>query len=167
MYVFYVRIIFVFIFVFYFIKTFFAMKKIYFLMSLLSLTLVVLSCRTVKQSLSTSDISGEWNIVEVGGNKTLPTDHSGLPFIGFDATDHKIYGNSGCNRMMGTYSIDLVKKALTFGPIAGTRMACPDMTIEQKIMQAMNEVCSFSVKSKHKISLLDSNEKEILVLVRK
>ena len=53
-----------------------------------------------------------------------------MPFIGFDVAQKRIYGNSGCNRMMGSFEADSLKPGtLKFGQIGSTRMMCPDMKL--------------------------------------
>lgn len=60
-----------------------------------------------------------------------------------------------CNRMMGTFMVDSLKPGvLHFGPIAGTRMACPDMTTEQSVLGALEKVNSFEVISCDKKRML-------------
>ena len=48
-----------------------------------------------------------------------------------------VSGFSGCNRFRGTYTY--VDGKLSFGPLAGTRMACPpeQMETERKILQLL------------------------------
>ena len=66
------------------------------------------SCGSTKEAASLSSLNGEWNIIEVNGSAIVPAENQELPFIGFDTATGKVYGNSGCNRMMG--SIDLNSK---------------------------------------------------------
>lgn len=102
------------------------MKKVIFKMTAVCASALILaSCGGSKNMLTLSSLNGEWNITEVDGQKI--TDKK-MPFIGFDVAQKRIYGNSGCNRMMGTFEADsLTPGALSFGPIGSTRMACPDM----------------------------------------
>lgn len=128
------------------------------------------SCGTGKQAVSAAALEGEWSIVEIDG-KVLATNEQ-LPTIGFDAKARRIYGNSGCNRMMGTYLTDSVTPgSLSFGPIAGTRMACPDMATEQRVLAALGKVKSFKKLScgkgngaSCKVALCDDQGKPVAVI---
>lgn len=55
-----------------------------------------------------------------------------------DGGQRRANGFSGCNRFAGTY--DLTDGKLTFGPLAGTRMACapgPASALEQPFLQGL------------------------------
>lgn len=122
------------------------MKKVIFKMTAVCASALILaSCGGSKNMLTLSSLNGEWNITEVDGQKI--TDKK-MPFIGFDVAQKRIYGNSGCNRMMGTFEADsLTPGALSFGPIGSTRMACPDMQTEQMVLNALNKVKSYETVS--------------------
>ena len=80
------------------------MKKVIFKMTAVCASALILaSCGGSKNMLTLSSLNGEWNITEVDGQKI--TDKK-MPFIGFDVAQKRIYGNSGCNRMMGTFDAD-------------------------------------------------------------
>jgi len=55
-------------------------------------------------------------------------------FVAFK-TGGEVIGHGGCNRFFGTY--DQSGDALTFGPLASTKMACPNLQQEQDFMQAL------------------------------
>ena len=48
-----------------------------------------------------------------------------------------VVGNDGCNSFQGKIKVD--KNKMTFGPMAGTLMACPNMEISDKITNAFSE----------------------------
>lgn len=107
--------------------------------------LVATSCGSGKQALSLSSLNGEWNITEVDGRKLAAEEP---PFIGFDVDQKRIYGNSGCNRMMGTFEADSLKPGvLSFGQIGSTRMMCPDMETETAVLGALEKVKKYETLS--------------------
>lgn len=135
---------------------------------------LVVSCGTGKNSAYSVPVVGEWNIVEVDG-KTLNAAGGSQPTIGFDAVNRRIYGNSGCNRMMGTYETHSSKPgSLSFGPIGSTRMACPDMSVENRILAALKEVVSYTKVTGRKskgdapaeLALCDQKGKPLMILQR-
>ena len=76
------------------------MKKLVLKMMAVCAGALIVSCGSGKNMLSVSSLDGEWNITEVDGQK-ISTER--MPFIGFDVAQKRIYGNSGCNRMMGRF----------------------------------------------------------------
>jgi heat shock protein HslJ len=58
--------------------------------------------------------------------------------------EKRVAGSGGCNRMMGSYTLDGGK--LTFSQMAGTRMACPDgMDVEQAFHAALGKVATWRI----------------------
>lgn len=118
------------------------MKKSLICFALGGLLLSLAGCRQ-PYSLSPEQLEGSWNIVKVRAN-AVPADAQPAPFIDFDYARKSISGNAGCNRMMAQFSVDSLREgSLSFGPIASTRMACPDMSLEANILEALSEVASF------------------------
>lgn len=139
------------------------------------MVVLIASCSSSKKALNTSSLNGEWNIIEVDG-KHLSTNTQHAPFIGFNFVQKRIYGNSGCNRMMGTFNVDSLKPGvISFGPIAGTRMACPDMETEQAVLSALGKVKMFNVLAEDaqkadfytKIALTDEHNKQLIVMTKR
>ena len=58
---------------------------------------------------------------QVGNWKTST---NGIPQTLTFTKDGKVYGDSGCNRFTGGYTVK--GDAITIGPLASTLMACPD-----------------------------------------
>lgn len=151
------------------------MKKLIYFVSIVGVSLVMASCCSTKKAVCSASLNGEWNIVAVDGKPVKVTAEQPLPFIGFDMNAKRIYGNSGCNRMMGTFMVDSLKPGdLQFGPIAGTRMACPDMLTEQNVLSALENVNSFKVltcdkkeSTVSKIALCGKNGDELVIIEKK
>lgn len=89
------------------------------------------SCSTVKNVTEISEIDGEWNIVKVNGTSLSAKSDTELPFIGFDTESGRIYGNSGCNRIMAPLDIHARPGTIEFKQAASTMMACPAMDLEK------------------------------------
>lgn len=54
----------------------------------------------------------------------------------------KVAGFSGCNRFFGSFKVE--NNNLTFHSMGGTKMACPDFTVENLFITTIPEVKSFS-----------------------
>lgn len=89
----------------------------------------------------------EWYFVEAAGSPIIPdweSDRSAS--LTLASEDSRASGSSGCNRMMGGYSID--GRSIRFDAVAGTRMACPDpqMQIEQNVHSALEAARSWEMQ---------------------
>ena len=125
------------------------------------------SCCTTRKAQVSSSINGEWNIVEVNGTKVNMTDDTESPFIGFNVNENRVYGNSGCNRMTGTLSVNTKSKSLNFGNVASTRMACHNMELENRVLEAVNIVSTYNVLKDGSIGLYDKGNKMVMKLEKK
>ena len=60
-------------------------------------------------------------------------------FVAFKANG-EVIGHGGCNRFFGSYTQE--GNTLTFGPLASTKMACPNLKQEQEFMSALQSARS-------------------------
>jgi heat shock protein HslJ/uncharacterized membrane protein len=78
-----------------------------------------------------------WVLTQMHGEAidaaTLP---KGLPTLELHIVDSRVVGHGGCNNIMGSFSIEW--RTIQFGQIAGTMMACPDMTVETEFLKAIS-----------------------------
>lgn len=137
---------------------------------LISMGLFV-SCKSQQAVVASfSDFDGEWNVVELNGKALNPADTH--QFIVFDIPRQTVSGNAGCNRMMGKveYS-DSQKNIIKFPQMATTRMACPDMSGEQELVQALDKVVRFEAVSDAKpitkIALYGTDNGKLIVIEKK
>ena len=147
------------------------MKKAFLSLGIVCMGLLVFSCGTTKKAMSPAELDGQWNIVEVNG-KAIEKGEMPAPFIGFDFAQKRIFGNSGCNRMMGQieYS-DSHKNIIKFPQVATTRMACPDMSGERELLQALDKVVRFEAegdtKPVDKIAFYGTDNTKLMVIEKK
>lgn len=126
--------------------------------------LVLSACKTGQKAVSITDFSGEWNIVNVNG-QTVSAES--IPYIGFDQKTNRVYGHTGCNRLMGNYHVDsLVTGKMNFGQMATTRMMCPDMTLEQRVLEALGKVAGFAQVG-DTVELKDAEGKPLMTLLKR
>ena len=118
------------------------MKKFFLSIAAVGVLLVMGSCGAGNKTVSVADLSGEWNIVEINGEKVTA---ESVPYLGLDMDAKRLYGNAGCNRIMGSLEYDSVCPGkIHFGSVAATRMMCPDMETEQKVLAALEKVTACS-----------------------
>lgn len=143
------------------------MKKIVVSMFIAGTVLAMTSCSSTEKALPLSSINGEWNIVEINGAKVHPDASQTLPFIAFDTNAGRVYGNSGCNRMMGSLKLDTKPGTVDFGALATTKMACPDMVMEKNVLNALEQVKHYKKAGKEKIFLCTSSNRPVIMLEKK
>lgn len=128
------------------------------------ITFSIVSCRSGKETTTLSELNGEWSIVEINGSAVVLTEERGdYPFIGFEATTGKVYGNSGCNRIMGGFDTSVKAGNIDLGNLAGTRMMCPDMTLETNVLNALKNVKGYK-KMGQKMALTNSFNRPVVLL---
>lgn len=121
--------------------------KTRFLTAICTILLVGLqSCSCKKGAEAVAELSaGSWELKEINGKSIDKTDFAKIPELNFTKEENRVSGNSGCNSMSGTYKIEEDK--ITFGPIAGTKMAC-EGTGENQFTTAFNTVQKFKLQGK-------------------
>jgi heat shock protein HslJ len=65
------------------------------------------------------------------GEVTVPADATAIPDLLLDPAGERLGGSTGCNTMSGGYDYSVASGALTFGPIATTRKACPAGVVDE------------------------------------
>lgn len=141
------------------------MKKIYVTLGMAMAVVALSSCASTKNAASTSALNGEWDIIEINGASLVPVPGQTFPYIGFDATSGKVYGNSGCNRLMGTFDTSSKPGKLELGQVGSTRMMCPDMVNEKNVLAALAQVRKFKVLDDRQVALCGKSVKRpVLVL---
>lgn len=140
------------------------MKKVFVFLCAICATLAFSSCRSAKEVITLGALNGEWSIVEINGSAVVPGTGQNFPYIGFDSSTGKIYGNSGCNRMMGSFDRSSKPGELDLGSIAGTRMMCSDMTLEQNVLNALKNVKGYKKVGTDKMALTNSGNRPVVVL---
>ena len=119
------------------------MKQTFFYVVLLAVSLTFSSCSSYK-SLDTKSVNGLWQVTSIKGERITPSENT--PNIGFDASNKRIYGYTGCNRIMGEIIPAKLKKGLIdLSSLGATRMFCHDDKYESNFLKSLSEVKHISV----------------------
>ena len=143
------------------------MKKVFVSICIVGAALAMSSCRSVEKAVPLSSINGEWDIIEVNGSKVTPGESRMLPFITFDTATGRLSGNSGCNRMMGGFDVNAKPGSLELKGIAGTKMMCPDMTVENNVLNALAQVKGYKKAGKNEMYLCNASNRPVVILKKK
>jgi copper homeostasis protein (lipoprotein) len=86
-----------------------------------------------------------WKLTRLGDAAVASKDSRREAGIAFDAAAKRVSGFGGCNGFTGGYARSGVE-GITFGPAAGTMMACPDgMETEDAFLKALSRVKTYNV----------------------
>jgi len=84
------------------------------------------------------------------------------PNIEIQLGARQVSGRDGCNRFTGSIQL-FGDGAIEFGPIASTRMMCPDMAVADQFNTALAQVKKYRLEN-GSLTLLDENGKELMTL---
>lgn len=134
------------------------------LMVMLAGGMIWMSTGCAQKAVSIADLAGEWEIVEVN-NQLVSAEET--PFLGFNVAEKQLYGNTGCNSLMGNLETDDNQgDALSFGALGSTKRMCADMATEDAILQALGAVKGFALDGLNLV-LKDADGSELMELKKK
>lgn len=110
-----------------------------------------------------SEIEGKWRIVSVFGESISVSDQA--PFVNFDTNNRRISAFAGCNRLSGSIKSG-EKNTLTISNVASTRMACPDMSTEQNVLTALEQVAGFGISPNGSLLFFSAGGNAVMELMR-
>lgn len=147
------------------------MKKYFYLCVIIIGLSCLWGCKSSSRAnASFSDLDGEWNVIEMNGKTLNPAQTKQV--IGIEASSKRLFGNAGCNRIMGQIEYtDKHKNIIKFPHIGTTRMACPDMSDENELLATLPKVVRFEAVGKKEpiteIAFYSLNNTKLMVLQKK
>lgn len=100
-----------------------------------------------------------WELVKLGDAPVVLEAGQRAPYIVLTASDRRVSGFAGCNRLMGGYTSEGAK--LSFTQLAGTMMACAQgMELEQALHAALAKVAGWRLEG-NDLTLLDASGKAL------
>ena len=105
-----------------------------------------------------------WKMEEMTGIELKKEElMKGMPTFDFNIKEMKFSGHAGCNNLTG--KIDVKGNKISFGNIAATMMACPDMQVERAVIDALNKkVFTYKIEN---IELTLENESGVKMVFKK
>ena len=104
-----------------------------------------------------------WVLEELKGKKVSKDNFANeLPLLEINASDKKIMGYAGCNRINGTLFQE--RELLRFTNIISTRMACNQANLEQEYLKCLQSSTQYEIKNNR---LYLSNPSELLIVFKK
>lgn len=103
-----------------------------------------------------------WKAVTLSGEAVLVKEGARETHLVLKQSDSQVKGFSGCNNFFGAYTVE--QDSLRFGPLASTRMACPDLEQETLFLQALSKTTRFLIEGES-LTFFNEEGAEILRFV--
>ena len=100
------------------------------------------NCRSYQKKTRRPLVGTEWQLLQRGG-RSVKAD-PGPYTLTLDAEGNRLSGVGACNRLMGSYSTG-ERRALKIGPLASTKMACPNLDQEQQFLRAIESTTHYDM----------------------
>lgn len=118
-----------------------------------------------KKHASMKNLDGSWQVHEIQG-KAVEADEN-VAYVNLQCAKKKMNGFAGCNYIHGGFQLNTAKEHLQFGPIASTRMACPQGQTESTVLDMLQKTVSFRIETEEgqdRLVLFDQDGKTLLKL---
>ncbi len=105
---------------------------------------------------------GQWKLTELDGNTIDTTKLTEAPFLKFTPKEKRINGNAGCNLFFGNYELNS-DSSIHFSQIGATKRFCPNMSVEDRFLKALNETAGMKLQG-NRLIFLNGDEQEMMIL---
>lgn len=86
----------------------------------------------------------KWILTELMGKPAGADQTRKQVFLNFNPETSTVAGNGGCNALFGPYELKEGDR-ISFGNLASTMMACPDMAMEKQLLEVLSKVDNYTV----------------------
>lgn len=132
------------------------MNKTLTFMCAAALMLTLGGCSSYK-TIDMAGLAGKWNVISINGQKVNPASGETAPYVAFDVQNGRMTANGGCNQLMCSFNKNLPAGTLNFSRVAGTMMACPDMSTEDSMKLALENTTGYRGLKNGEVQLLSGN----------
>ena len=144
------------------------MRKSFIALCMAGLLAGLSSCGTKRNATASIDaLNGEWRIVTVDGQAVKPAAGEKEAFIGFDVREMRIYGNTGCNNLLGGLQADASRGTISFAQAGSTRMMCADMTTEERVLGAFGKIEKYEITPDGRMTLMTAGGTAVMTLQKR
>ena len=111
----------------------------------LALGLTLGQTNAFTQTSPAAELSGEWRFEAIWDGKTWQAIDSSAQYLAlFDEGEEAISGNV-CNRFRGKLGKGKAANSIAIGPLMGTKMACPAMDLENKLLAQLQKANRYAI----------------------
>jgi len=119
-------------------------------------------CRAYQKKYRRPLTGTTWQLVQLNGRSVQAEE--GKFLLTLSAEEGRLAGVGACNRLAGKFETDK-SRALTFGPIVSTYMACPDLEREHEFIRALRSTTHYDMDGPVLILLSDGEMRALLQAV--
>lgn len=102
----------------------------------------------------THELAGtRWVLTQLGSERIVLAEGKPEQFITLDSSQQRVAGNAGCNRLVGSYTLQ--GDQLSFSQMATTRMMCIDQEREDAFVKSLEATKSWRIDGAQ-LDLLDA-----------
>ena len=123
------------------------------------------SCSSVK-SIPVDNLSGEWSIKKIYGDKVKVSEDVVEPYIAFDVVNSRFFGHAGCNSLMGTFATG-EENEIQFTSTGVTMMMCPDIATEDALLKALASVKQYNITGDGELELSNASDRTLITLEKR
>lgn len=84
-----------------------------------------------------------WVLLSLEGEEVEMQNDTKTAYMRLQENENDVSGFTGCNRLSGNYTLSGTQ--LRFSKLRSTRMACPDMATENKLLEVLGQVTSYNI----------------------
>lgn len=110
------------------------------LIATIALTAGCCNCRSYQKKTRRPLEGTEWQLVQLDGRSVKAAPET---FV-LKLENGSVSGFGACNRLMGSYKTG-ERRALKIGPLATTKMACPNLDQEQQFLRALESTTHYDM----------------------
>lgn len=110
------------------------------LIATIALTAGCCNCRSYQKKTRRPLEGTEWQLVQLDGRSVKAAPET---FV-LKLENGSVSGAGACNRLMGSYKKG-ERRALKIGPLATTKMACPNLDQEQQFLRALESTTHYDM----------------------
>ena len=110
------------------------------LVATIALTAGCCNCRSYQKKTRRPLEGTEWQLIQLDGRSVKAAPET---FV-LKLENGSVSGAGACNRLMGSYKTG-ERRALKIGPVASTKMACPNLDQEQQFLRALESTTHYDM----------------------
>ncbi|MDE6802837.1 MAG: META domain-containing protein [Muribaculaceae bacterium] len=123
------------------------------------------SCSSVK-SIPVENLSGEWSIKKINGDRVKVSDETVEPYLAFDVVNSRFFGHAGCNSIMGSFATG-EDNEIEFTSTGVTMMMCPDIATEDALLKALASVKQYNINDNGDLELSSASDRTLVALTKR
>ncbi len=116
------------------------------------------------QKVNENILNGVWSVTAIGSESI--DESMGMEMV-IDIQEQKIHGNGGCNVFNGKITENTPDGSnITISDVRTTRMTCPNIALENRLINALQQAASVRSQGNNTIQLISADNTPLITLAR-